>query len=90
MLMLFIAVAAFGQQPGDGYTRIKGVVTDSVTGEGMPFAQIFLLGSQTGALTNEQGAFTIVTGVKFNKLRVYVVGLCFRICIHIWLVWYPI
>ena len=72
--MLFIAVAAFGQQPGDGYTRIKGVVTDSVTGEGMPFAQIFLLGSQTGALTNEQGAFTIVTGVKFNKLRVYVVG----------------
>ena len=53
MLMLFIAVAAFGQQPGDGYTRIKGVVTDSVTGEGMPFAQIFLLGSQTGALTNE-------------------------------------
>lgn len=72
--MLVIALAARGQQPGDGYTRIKGVVTDSITGEGMPYAQIFLIGSQTGALTNEQGGFTIVTGVKFEKLRVSVVG----------------
>ncbi len=74
LVMMVIALAAQGQQPGDGYTRIKGVVTDSVTGEGMPYAQIFLIGSQTGALTNEQGGFTIVTGVKFEKLRVDVVG----------------
>ena len=68
-----MAFVVHGQVP-TGYTTIKGVVTDSVTGEGMPFAQIFLLGSQTGALTNEQGGFTIVTGVKFDKLRVSVVG----------------
>ena len=74
LLAMFIALAAHGQQPGDGYTRIKGVVTDSITGEGMPYAQIFLIGSQTGALTNDQGGFTIVTGVKFDKLRVDVTG----------------
>ena len=61
-------------QPLDGYTHIKGVVLDSETGEGIPYAQIYLLGSQTGALTNEQGGFTIVTGVEFSKVKVMVVG----------------
>ncbi len=73
LLMLAVSIIAHGQVP-EGYTTIKGVVTDSVTGEGMPYAQIFLIGSQTGALTNDQGGFTIVTGVKFEKLRVSVVG----------------
>ena len=73
-MIVVIAVAAYGQQPGYGYTRIKGVVTDSVTGEGLPYAQIFLIGSSTGALTNEQGGFTIITGVNFEKLRVNVIG----------------
>ena len=73
LVMLVMAFVAYGQVP-EGYTTIKGVVTDSVTGEGMPYAQIFLIGSQTGALTNEQGGFTIVTGVRFEKLRVSVVG----------------
>ena len=72
--MAFVAVMAYGQYPDDGYTRIKGVVTDSVTGEGLPYAQIFLIGSSTGALTNEQGGFTIITGVNFEKLRVDVIG----------------
>ncbi|MBR2146514.1 MAG: carboxypeptidase-like regulatory domain-containing protein [Muribaculaceae bacterium] len=74
LLMTVIAMSAHGQEPGDGYTRIKGVVTDSVTGEGIPYAQIFLIGSQTGALTNDQGGFTIVTGVDFEKLQVTAVG----------------
>ena len=71
--MVVAAMVVHGQLL-EGYTHIKGVVTDSVTGERMPYAQVFLLGSQTGALTNEQGGFTIVTGVKFDKLRVFVVG----------------
>ena len=74
LLMTVIAMSAHGQEPGDGYTRIKGVVTDSVTGEGIPYAQIFLIGSQTGALTNDHGGFTIVTGVDFEKLQVTAVG----------------
>lgn len=73
LVALLSPLSAHGQVP-EGYTTIKGVVTDSVTGEGMPFAQIFLIGSQTGALTNEKGGFTIITGVNFEKLRVSVVG----------------
>ena len=75
LLLLLVAVALVAHgQPLDGYTYIKGVVQDSETGEGIPYAQIYLLGSQTGALTNEQGGFTIVTGVKFSKVKVMVVG----------------
>lgn len=75
--MSLLAIAgSFGAtaQAPDGYTTIKGVVLDSITGEGIPYAQIFLTGSQTGALANENGGFTIITGVKFNSLRVNVVG----------------
>ena len=77
LLLSLLAIAgSFGAtaQAPDGYTTIKGIVLDSITGEGMPYAQIFLTGSQTGALTNENGGFTIITGVKFNSLRVNVVG----------------
>ena len=73
LLVVSFPVALMGQEI-DGYTHIKGVVTDSVTGEAMPYAQVFLIGSQTGALTNEQGGFTIITGVNFEKVRVMVVG----------------
>lgn len=69
-----MSLAARGQQPGEGYTSIKGVVIDSITGEGLPYAQIFLTGSKTGALTNDNGGFTIITGVIFDKLKVSVVG----------------
>lgn len=73
LVMLVMAFVAYGQAP-EGYTTIKGVVTDSVTGEGLPYAQIFLTGSQTGALTNDKGGFTIVTGVIFDKVKVNYVG----------------
>ena len=74
LLMVVVTAMAVHGQPLEGYTHIKGVVTDSVTGEGIPYAQIFLLGSKTGALANENGGFTIITGVNFDKLRVSVVG----------------
>ncbi len=64
---------AVAQVP-EGYTTIKGVVVDSVTGEGVGYAQIFLIGSQTGAIANDSGGFTIVTGVTFDQLRVDAVG----------------
>ncbi len=73
LLLVVVAMVVHGQ-PLEGYTHIKGVVLDSETGEGIPYAQIYLLGSQTGALTNEQGGFTIVTGVEFSKVKVMVVG----------------
>ena len=62
------------QSVPEGYTSIKGVVVDSITGEGLPYAQIFLTGTQTGALTNDKGGFTIITGVIFDKVKVNYVG----------------
>jgi len=75
-LLLFplLASAAPDDEFREGYTYIKGVVLDSVTGEGLPYAQVFLLGSQTGALANENGGFTIITGVEFSKVKVVVLG----------------
>ena len=73
VLWLMPAFSASAQVP-EGYTSIKGVVLDSVTGEGMPFAQIFLTGTQTGAIANDHGEFTIITGLDFDKVRATAVG----------------
>ncbi len=73
MMVMLTALVGRGQAP-EGYTSIKGVVIDSITGEGLPYAQIFLTGSQTGALTNDKGGFTIITGVIFDKVKVNYVG----------------
>ncbi|MDY6413294.1 MAG: DUF5686 family protein [Bacteroidales bacterium] len=73
MMVMLTALVGRGQAP-EGYTSIKGVVIDSITGEGLPYAQIFLTGTQTGALTNDKGGFTIITGVIFDKVKVNYVG----------------
>ncbi len=74
LFILGVATMTRAQSVPEGYTSIKGVVVDSITGEGLPYAQIFLTGTQTGALTNDKGGFTIITGVIFDKVKVNYVG----------------
>ena len=74
LFTLGVATMTRAQSVPEGYTSIKGVVVDSITGEGLPYAQIFLTGTQTGALTNDKGGFTIITGVIFDKVKVNYVG----------------
>jgi hypothetical protein len=74
LFTLGVATMTRAQSVPEGYTSIKGVVVDSITGEGLPYAQIFLTGTQTGALTNDKGGFTIITGLIFDKVKVNYVG----------------
>lgn len=55
-------------------TTIHGLVVDSITGEGLPYVSVFLKGSQIGALTGDDGQFTITTSANFINLSVSSVG----------------
>ena len=72
VLMLWTAMTIAAQQPS--MTQITGMVRDSVSREGIPYASISLVGTNEGTLANAQGGFTINSRASFTKLRVTAMG----------------
>ena len=71
-LALWTAMTLVAQQPS--MTQITGMVRDSVSREGIPYASISLVGTNEGTLANAQGGFTINSRASFTKLRVTAMG----------------
>lgn len=55
-------------------TSIKGTVTDSVTGEKLPYVSILFDGTTTGATTNDDGVFSFTTSAKGSSIVVSYLG----------------
>ena len=56
LMMLVFFVGLFAGTTG----KLTGRVTDSSTGEGLPGANVVLVGTSTGAVTDAEGYFTII------------------------------
>ena len=65
-------MTAAGQQVP--MTQITGLVRDSLTREGVPYASILLVGTSEGTLATDRGGFTINSRARFSKLRVTAMG----------------
>lgn len=55
-------------------TQITGLVRDSASREGVPYASISLVGTNEGVLANDRGGFTINSHAHFTQLRVTAMG----------------
>ena len=53
---------------------IKGIVTDSITGEPLPYVAVILKGTTIGATTDMDGAFTLSSSSKVRTLQVSYLG----------------
>lgn len=53
---------------------LNGLVRDSLTHEPIPYAAVFLRGSDRGVLTNDNGKFKIVTAKNFTSIDVSSMG----------------
>ena len=73
MSALTMAVTAMAQHPLPP-TEVKGLVRDSLTHEALPFAAIYLKGSDRGIMTDADGRFSITTQVNFICLEVSTMG----------------
>ena len=69
MFFLVIALVARGQN----YT-IKGTVTDSITGEPLPYVAVLLKGTTIGGTTDIDGNFTISTSSKVRTIQISYLG----------------
>jgi hypothetical protein len=54
--------------------KIKGIVTDSVTGEPLPFISVFLKGSTVGAMTDNSGKFSLSVPYSAKLLSASSIG----------------
>lgn len=83
-LRLFIIIALFvsnfvlsiaqGQNRKYPETIVNGIVTDSVTGEVLPFVNIYLKGSDLGVTADANGHFQLATDKNFVALQVSSLG----------------
>ncbi len=55
-------------------TKITGIVTDSISGEKLPFVNILLIGTKVGATTDFTGKYIIETQEKSDSILVSYVG----------------
>ena len=53
---------------------VHGVVTDSVSGEPVPFASVYVVNSQTGTQTDMNGEFSFLVNVKQDTLSTSFIG----------------
>ena len=67
--LLYFAGTAAGQQ-----TTIRGVVTDSITGERLPYVALAFPGTTIGTSTADDGSFTLVTSTPGKVLEVSYLG----------------
>ena len=73
VLTLLLAMA-MADAMGQGMTQITGLVRDSVTREGIPYASIALVGTSEGTLATDKGGFTVNSRASFSRLRVSAMG----------------
>lgn len=80
-ILIIVALLSFslpqrvaGQNRQYPVTVLEGVVTDSVTGEPLPYANIFLKGSTSGIASDIDGRFSFSTSTNFTSLQVSVMG----------------
>lgn len=69
LLFHFVSIAVYAQT-----STLNGVVVDSVSREGVPYAAIYVKGAQSGIMANENGEFTVVLEGKTANLSITSVG----------------
>ncbi len=74
LCLLAIVVTVALTATGQGVTQITGMVRDSVTREGIPYATVTLAGTSEGTIANEQGGFVLNTRTNATRLRVTAMG----------------
>ena len=55
-------------------TQITGMVRDSITHDGIPYASIILVGTDEGTMATDKGGFAINSRARFSRIRVTAMG----------------
>lgn len=68
LLVLLQAVTGLSVLYAQSITSASGIVKDSITGEPLAFVSVYFDGSTIGAMTDDNGKFTLQNDKGYNKL----------------------
>lgn len=74
LIALLQAVAGIFLSHAQSFTSASGIVKDSITGEPLPFVSVYFDGSTIGAMTNDNGTFTLQNNQGYTKLAAASLG----------------
>ena len=74
LIALLQAVAGIFLSHAQSFTSACGIVKDSITGEPLPFVSVYFDGSTIGAMTDDNGTFTLQNNQGYTKLAAASLG----------------
>ena len=74
LIALLQAVAGIFLSHAQSFTSASGIVKDSITGEPLPFVSVYFDGSTIGAMTDDNGTFTLQNNPGYTKLAAASLG----------------
>lgn len=74
LIALLQAVAGIFLSHAQSFTSASGIVKDSITGEPLPFVSVYFDGSTIGAMTDDNGTFTLQNNQGYTKLATASLG----------------
>ena len=74
LIALLQAVAGIFLSHAQSFTSASGIVKDSLTGEPLPFVSVYFDGSTIGAMTDDNGTFTLQNNQGYTKLAAASLG----------------
>ena len=74
LIALLQAVAGIFLSHAQSFTSASGIVKDSITGEPLPFVSVYFDGSTIGAMTDDNGTFTLQNTQGYTKLAAASLG----------------
>ena len=74
LIALLQALAGIFLSHAQSFTSASGIVKDSITGEPLPFVSVYFDGSTIGAMTDDNGTFTLQNNQGYTKLAAASLG----------------
>ena len=74
LIALLQAVAGIFLSHAQSFTSASDIVKDSITGEPLPFVSVYFDGSTIGAMTDDNGTFTLQNNQGYTKLAAASLG----------------
>lgn len=74
LIALLQAVAGIFLSHAQSFTSASGIVKDSITGEPLPFVSVYFDRSTIGAMTDDNGTFTLQNNQGYTKLAAASLG----------------
>ena len=74
LIALLQVVAGIFLSHAQSFTSASGIVKDSITGEPLPFVSVYFDGSTIGAMTDDNGTFTLQNNQGYTKLAAASLG----------------